>query len=286
MLSVIKQFAKYKAHTGIFLDSLCIAFALLVGFLDYISGTEISLIPFYLLPVLVASWSGRKWSGFVLAFVCGILWGIIYSGLDRFSSVYSLAWNTSMRIVIFLFFSYLSKEMQKIILKLHKESTLARTDSLTGSMNYRSFSETSDNELRRFKRHGHPLTLIYLDIDNFKTVNDTAGHTAGDNLLCAVAQVIKMNIRSIDALARLGGDEFAILLPETNPEMAKAFIKKIQKILSNHISISKWPITFSFGVATFLKSPTSVEDMIRIADETMYKVKNSGKNNVMYKVFE
>jgi diguanylate cyclase (GGDEF)-like protein len=282
----VKFVITHKKHTSLWLDSLCIAFALLVSLMDYISGYDISFFPFYLLPVLVASWSGRKWSGPVVALLCGVLWGAVHWSLGQYLSLHTLAWNTSTRIAVFLLFAYLARETQKTMLRLHAESTLARMDPLTGVMNYRSLHEAAEMELKRLERHQRPLTLVYLDIDNFKTVNDTAGHTAGDNLLCTIAGVIKGNIRSVDMLGRLGGDEFAILLPETGPEMAKSFTRKIREILLNDTGISRYPVTFSFGVATFMTSPASVDDMVRIGDETMYRVKNSGKNNIEYRLYE
>src|SRR5205823_7996192 len=107
---------------------------------------------------------------------------------------------------------------------MHRERRLARTDPLTGAANGRTFYETAATEARRAQRSGRPLTLAYLDLDNFKQLNDHLGHAAGDEALVEVVKSLQPALRVADLLARLGGDEFALLLPDTAAEGALALL--------------------------------------------------------------
>jgi diguanylate cyclase (GGDEF)-like protein len=163
---------------------------------------------------------------------------------------------------------------------LEKEKELARLDSLTGLANRRAFYEVLELEQKRARRYELPLTVAYLDVDNFKKINDTSGHSLGDSVLIVVAHTIKNNIRASDTVARLGGDEFAVLLPETEAAAAETVLRKLQGMLQTKTQENGWTISFSIGVATFLFPPESLDDIIRTADEVMYAVKTSGKNNL------
>ena len=140
-------------------------------------------------------------------------------------------------------------------------------------------------EINRARRYKHPFTMVWIDLDNFKRVNDCFGHTTGDTLLRLVARTIQENIRATDTLARLGGDEFAILLPETGRDVAEVIMQKVQKINLDIMREHGWPVTLSIGVVTFTSSPSTVDETLRIADRLMYAAKNNGKNGVQYQVF-
>jgi diguanylate cyclase (GGDEF)-like protein len=140
--------------------------------------------------------------------------------------------------------------------------------------------------LHRARRYPHPLTVVYMDLDNFKAVNDHFGHEVGDKLLRMITKIINRNIRSTDAVARLGGDEFALLLPETNGASAGRVIEKLHAQLLAAMKKNGWPVTFSIGVVTFLSQPESVDTMIKLVDDLMYAAKESGKNQIKYDVFE
>lgn len=168
----------------------------------------------------------------------------------------------------------------QINLVLQREKELARTDALTGLANRRAFYEALRAERSRASRYGRPITLAYVDLDNFKRVNDTLGHAIGDELLVCVADLLRSNLRMSDSVGRLGGDEFALLLPETGPQHAEGLLKKLAAVLNAAMQAQKWPVTFSIGAAAFLDNPPPMEEMIRTADELMYSVKKSGKNRV------
>ena len=142
-----------------------------------------------------------------------------------------------------------------------------------------------DLEIKRSLRYGHSLTLVYLDIDNFKSVNDRFGHKTGDNVLATIGSVIHDSIRQNDVLGRLGGDEFAILLVETDPLEALTVVTKLQEILRPTIKKNGWPISLSLGVLSCTNTFCSAEKMISIADELMYSVKKGTKNNANFAIY-
>ena len=163
---------------------------------------------------------------------------------------------------------------------LAKEQELARIDPLTNVPNRRAFYEALDKERVRSVRYRRPLTIAYVDIDNFKKVNDALGHAVGDELLVQVAAGLRSNLRASDFVGRLGGDEFAALLPETDATSAKLVLDKLRLRLFEEMKAHSWQVTFSIGAATFLDPPDSLDVIIRMADETMYSIKAHGKDNV------
>jgi diguanylate cyclase (GGDEF)-like protein len=142
----------------------------------------------------------------------------------------------------------------------------------------------AEAELKRAGRYGRPLTAVYIDLDNFKNVNDAFGHEVGNSLLRIVAATLAANVRSSDVVARLGGDEFAIVLAETNVSSAKAYLKKAQGQLLEVMKDNNWNVTFSIGAVTFTHPPKSVDDMVKQADDLMYSAKRQGRNNLLHQV--
>jgi diguanylate cyclase len=167
--------------------------------------------------------------------------------------------------------------------KLQHLSELVREDQLTGSLNRRGLDDVFERETARADRRGTPLCIAVLDLDDFKKLNDTLGHIAGDNALKHLVKVVKETLRSMDVIARFGGEEFLILLPETTLEAATATMTRLQRELTRHFFMhehEKVLITFSAGVA--LRRPNENQtDLVKRADEAMYKAKKSGKNRVM-----
>jgi diguanylate cyclase (GGDEF)-like protein len=163
---------------------------------------------------------------------------------------------------------------------LANEQELSRVDPLTMVFNRRGFYESLEKERVRTVRYHRPVTLGYIDVDNFKKMNDTYGHTMGDELLIAVAAAVRTNLRTSDVVARLGGDEFAVLLPETDAIGSEQVLKKLRLKLLAATRERGWDVTFSIGAVTFLDPPDSVDVLVRLADETMYSVKARGKDNV------
>lgn len=163
---------------------------------------------------------------------------------------------------------------------LAKEKELARMDTLTGVANRRAFYEALESEKERACRHKLPLTVAYVDLDDFKKINDSLGHATGDLVLTTVAGILRHNLRSTDLVARIGGDEFSLLLPETAEDAARIVLKKLQMQLQQKMNTEEWSIGFSIGAASFHNPGLSAEEILRAADQLMYEVKALGKNKI------
>lgn len=254
-----------------------------VGFLDGITGSDYSFSVFYFVTVAFIAWYVGRKSAIIIALSGSAAWSIADIVAKRYHENHlALLWNDVVKLSLLLFGAYMISEIKW---RLNYEEKLARTDQLTGIANRRRFSEVADDEIRRSHRYQDCFSIIYLDIDNFKTVNDTLGHSEGDRLLQQVAVTIMANIRESDTVARLGGDEFALLMPETDGDAAVTVATKIGIGLKAQVE-QHWPVTFSIGMVTYLKAPPSTEEMIRVADRLMYEVKDNGKNELRHLIVE
>jgi diguanylate cyclase (GGDEF)-like protein len=249
---------------------------ILLGIVDYLTGPDISFLIFYLVPVSLAAWFGGRPAGALIALLSAATW-FLADVTTQAPSVHSFIpfWNGIGNLGFFLVVAYMISALRAV---LEREKASARTDFLTGILNRRPFFEAADIEINRARRYQRPLTIAYMDLDNFKLVNDLFGHDVGDTLLRSVAETMKNNIRKIDLIGRMGGDEFVLLLPETGYEPARTVIRKIQERLLEVARKHGWPVTFSIGAVTFVDSPATVDEMIRMADHLMCAVKKSGKN--------
>lgn len=161
---------------------------------------------------------------------------------------------------------------------------LASTDDLTQLFNFRYLDQTLDIELRRSQKYGSTVSLIFLDMDYFKKVNDRYGHLAGSKVLIEVAQLLIGSLRDVDIIARYGGDEFVVVLPETNAETTVKITQRVQRSIQNRTFLEKeglsLHLTASFGIATFPDHAKTKRDLLRLADEAMYRAKESGRDRI------
>ena len=262
----------------------CAALLVPIGVLDVITG-DYSLIIFYLIPVSIAAWFVSKPGGLVLCLLA-VLVRVAADEMPR-EDYYTHSmlhyWNEFIEFLFLVIMSLLFSALRK---NLENEKDLARRDPLTDTLNRRSFFDLAEHEISRSRRYNLPLTVAYIDVDNFKLVNDQLGHQIGDELLVTVVSTIRSNIRGTDILARFGGDEFVILLPSTPGDAAMTFLNKIRDNLDHAMADRAWPVSFSIGAATYIQAPATVDEVIRNADELMYSVKHSGKNRLSHKEFE
>jgi diguanylate cyclase (GGDEF)-like protein len=189
----------------------------------------------------------------------------------------------SMELVFFFLVTLLLCSLKEA-LGINEE--LSRVDALTGAVNRRAFYDLAGREISRLERYKHPFTVAYMDIDNFKVVNYRFGHKTGDQLLRSVADTVRKNLRKLDTVSRFGGDEFTILLPETGAEAAQAVLSRMRNVLLNIMETNKWPVTFTFGTVTFLKPPSSVEEMVKKVGSLMYSGKDSGMNTIEQEIVD
>jgi diguanylate cyclase (GGDEF)-like protein len=255
----------------------------LVGVLDWITGAELSFSIFYLLPIVLVAWRTGRIPGLVIATLAAACWYTADRLDGRVYSHYLIpVWNACVR---WGFFILAVEAPHRLALAMRDAERLARTDPLTGLANARSFREAMKAELERAQRYHRPFSLAYIDVDNFKQVNDQLGHEAGDQLLEEVSLVFRRHLRKVDLTARLGGDEFAILIPEADANGAEPLVAKLQDLLNQLALRGRWPISFSIGLASFKTAPESVDSAIRVADELMYQVKHSGKSGIRLQTY-
>ncbi len=263
-----------------FVILIAILLDVLIGFLDHLTGYEISFSLFYLIPVVLVTRCRGRIEGVVICSICAATWLVadLTSG-HEYSHHLMPYWNAFVR---FGFFLAVSLSLASMRCSMESLKELSRTDPLTGAANAREFRERSQMEIDRSLRYGHAITIAYLDVDNFKAINDTYGHTVGDQVLVEVAELTKRAIRKTDILGRLGGDEFAIVFPETGPEVISRVMNRIKDNLSQEMRTKGWPVTFSAGVATFMVPPRSIDEMIKTADDMMYLAKSRGKDTLTF----
>jgi diguanylate cyclase (GGDEF)-like protein len=174
-------------------------------------------------------------------------------------------------------------------LLMHKEradeesSRLATTDPLTGVFNRRTFIELAEQELARTRRAGSSLSLMMLDLDHFKSVNDTYGHLTGDEVLVAFTRLIRDCVRRGDLVVRYGGEEFCVLLPATTLSAANALAERMRAVTAaTTLTAKPFKVTVSIGLTAYTGTPdATVEDLLAVADEALYRAKDEGRNRVV-----
>lgn len=262
---------------------IAIGSLLLITLIDYFTEYDFHFFLFYAFQVSFVAWFLGHRRGILDAWICTLAWWALnYHLVHPGHSLTIATWNTVIRLVFFVLVAELIHALKQQTVYL---TTLADNDTLTGLKNRRSFYEGLKREYSRGLRKSEPMSLIYLDLDNFKTVNDTLGHLAGDQVLIQVGQTLKNSLRQSDLMARLGGDEFVILMPDTLPEAALQVTQRLKDALLSDMQAQSWPITFSIGIASFKALPDVYEQMVQQADQLMYQVKHTGKNNLLQQIY-
>jgi diguanylate cyclase (GGDEF)-like protein len=279
------------AHTvAAFLSARSRAFVLLVGLLliaglglvDFLTGPELRLFIFYWPPIALVTWyAGRRW-GISFVVLAGATWLAANWGGYAAGARFGLAaWNGAVNATSFVLLAIVVARLRQ---RVEREKEVARTDFATGVGNSRAFFEAVEREAATSRRTGAPLSLAYLDIDDFKRVNDRHGHEAGDLLLRSIAQTIRAQLRVSDTVARLGGDEFGIILAGADAAEARAVVERLRERLSQTYGLGGTAVSCSVGVVTCVATPCSSEELLRQADGLMYEVKLAGKSGARYAV--
>ena len=253
----------------------------LVGYIDYITGTEVRVFPLYFLPLIKAATVFGNRGAVAASILASVVWVAANAlGGRVYSHTYIWVVNFFVQGSAFLVVSLLIARLRA---SLTREQALSATDSLTGMMNLRAFHAQAGASLMLCHRHKRSATMAFMDLDNFKNVNDMAGHQTGDELLQMVAKTISGGLRASDFVARVGGDEFALFLPETDGDQADAALGKIKEQLVNTEAFRTHAVSVSIGAVAYTHAPSQLSDMLKEADALMYQVKASGKNAVHVK---
>jgi diguanylate cyclase (GGDEF)-like protein len=256
-----------------------------IGWLDHAISPDLGFPLFYLLPVVAAGW----WLGALpaagVALASAGSWLLVEVPWDDPSALPLSIWNKSTRLVLFLVVGLLiarvRRDQRRLDALATREAELARTDALTGLPNGRAFIEHLRLEMGRGHRAGVPVAVAYVDLDNFKAVNDRFGHLAGDDVLRRVAAIVRAGIRSGDLAARLGGDELAVVLWDIDADGAlRTGGRIVESVNGLRDEFPDTEIGASVGIALFRQMPDRVEDLIGRADDAMYRAKAAGKGCV------
>jgi diguanylate cyclase (GGDEF)-like protein len=259
-----------------------------IGWLDYVTGVDIGFSLFYLVPIVASAWICGVRVGVIVAAVAGSVWlaaDISLRGSD--TSVGVSLWNAFTRYVIYIseavFIAMLRRDRELMRTLAARESTLARTDETTRLANTRAFAEAADEELARARANGESVCVLYIDLDNFKTINDTLGHATGDVVLQQVAEELSHVLRPGDVAARLGGDEFGVLLRGVDETIAERVAERIlARITDLGTSYRGSRLGATVGIAYFASNlPVDAEAILSAADALMYEGKREGKGRVV-----
>ena len=267
--------------TRAFETSISLAIVML-GAIDHLTGREMAFSAFYVIPLSMLAFRLGWRSGLRASILASVAWGLaeVTAGV-RYSAPWLYAWNTLSRLLVFLFVVGLVSGIKRA---LADQRRLASHDPLTGVANARRFYEVVEEWYVGAKMLRHPFTVVYIDLDDFKVINDTLGHNGGDHALRTVAQALGSSTRATDIVARVGGDEFALLLPTTHSAAAVELMNHLVPRTLEALAGLPMPVTFSAGAATFLSPPNRVNEIIEAADALMYQVKHEAKGGFKHTI--
>ncbi len=264
----------------------------LFQWVDRVTGTQVQSVMFYVLPIVFVAWTvERRWVVLV-ALLSSLTWTAVEFSEMKFDHPSIGIWNEAAALGIFLLIgltiSTVRREQRRLQTAhdriqelLEAEQRDARTDPLTDLPNRRDFAENLRLEIARCRRDGKPLCLLYLDLDNFKKVNDKHGHAVGDEVLRGVAGVLRSHLRASDMAARLGGDEFAALLWQSELDGAGVAAGRVLSgVRGLAAKYADCGFGASVGVAWFRRPPADADEALEEADSAMYEAKQD-KNRVV-----
>ena len=242
------------------------------------AGRSVPMVDFFLIPVAGVGWLARaRWCGYFAGSVAAVV-SVLIAEIGTADAPLGATVTAGLaRFVLYLVVLSFLSAMRRMQLEHERE---ARTDALTGAANARAFRALAEAEVLRSQRYQHDLSLAYLDIDDFKVVNDSLGHAEGDHVLREVSHVLRSAVRSTDYVARLGGDEFVVLMPETRPPEARTVVERVRRDLAGLSTTAGDPVPCSIGLVTFDRAPASPEELIVAGDQLMYRAKQNGKDRI------
>jgi diguanylate cyclase (GGDEF)-like protein len=250
----------------------------LLGMIRLATDAELAFASLALFPVLIITWLGGRWSGWFMAVTAAFMWTVTDIFSDRVFSSQWIPWLNG--LVRFITYAIVVILVAAVRLLLERERELATQDALTGLLNRRALLLAGASEVERARRYQNQLAVVFLDLDNFKSLNDTRGHDVGDQALKTTGKAMLAATRNSDHVSRLGGDEFVVVFPKVGFEAAVAAGHKIFESVNE--ALNKYPpVRASVGVAWFGNIDQEFPSMLKAADELMFEVKAGGKNNIL-----
>ncbi|MGF1572318.1 MAG: GGDEF domain-containing protein [Sumerlaeia bacterium] len=256
---------------------LSLGLILVIGFIDYITGMDIRVFALYFIPISIMGWRSHERDSWFTSILCTLAWAFSKSvEINSSHDAFVWSWNIS---VMFLTFHLIGSLISRMRAYVEDLKMAASKDALTNLFNRREFIAKFSQELTLKHSRNKPMVLMFIDLDDFKDINDTLGHDAGDRVLVSLSRVLESSLRSSDVAGRLGGDEFAVLLNETNKASGEIVIRSILKKLETAGPDESPQIKCSIGAISFSEPPSNPLKALRAADQLMYQVKKTGKGH-------
>ncbi len=285
LLSKIKQ----NRYIELFIFTFGIILIVIIGWLDFMSGPFLAFSLFYMIPLVMISWFCGRLYGLIAAVISAVMVliaDLFWQGLP-FAEPFIVVWNVGTRLILFTFIIFVITKMRidlRIIRDIaEREKFLARVDPLTDVPNTRFFYEIMSKEAEVAQTLKYPIAFAYIDVDDFKSINDNYGHLIGDKVLRQIGMILKNSLRGGDIVARLGGDEFGIFMPRIKISEAEMVIKRLTALIKIELLKDGYQISVSVGLVSYAAMPAVPNVIIRTADELMYRAKNEGKDRVVTK---
>lgn len=251
--------------------TISLALLMLLAYLRMATAAEFTFASLAILPVLFIAWVGGRKCGMVIAGLATSIWLIGDITSAKHFSAEWIPWvNAAVRMMNYALVAFLATKLRQ---QYDKEHEYASIDPLTGIANRRNFFEIGEHEVQRARRYQHSLAVVFLDLDNFKKLNDSLGHAKGDAALLATAQTLKSALRASDHIARIGGDEFAVLLPEIEYDAAVETGRKLVNTI-NAAMHGFGSVSCSLGLVWTCAPEEDFSSILRAADHLMYGVKH------------
>ena len=275
IISIFKPWSDTKLRFYAWFVGICVF--LILGLLRTATEAEYTFSSMSIIPLVLIAWTGGCRDGYIFSLLLASMWTAADLVIDRhFSASWIPFANGSSKLITYCFISYLINHIKTL---LAHEQQLATHDELTMLLNRRAFFEEGHNEFERSKRYNNSIGVAFIDLDNFKKINDLYGHKIGDLVLKLVSDALVNILRSTDYVARLGGDEFALLLPEIDLDSANDTGVKIKTAID--LALKDYPpVSASVGVSWTKVTAGSFTEMVAAADAQMYEHKRIAKNNV------
>lgn len=258
-------------------------FASVIGVAYYLTGSQLVLFIFFVVPIFQVTWAVGDGAGIFLAVFSAIIWFIADLVGSRYSNFYIPLINVIIGFIVSIGLIYTLELFKRL---LQREQETSHEDVLTGTPNLHEFFLMAEREIMRARRKVSPITIAYLGIDDFEQVNERYGKKTGSIILHKLANSLLDFTRSTDVSARIREKDFVVLLPETDIEGGLKGIQRVKELLTEIIAEYEWPIKFSVGLVTYNILPENVDEMIKTADELQNEAKDSGNERIQHQVID